>query len=82
MIQALQQKAATLIEALPYMRRFAGETLVVKYGGHAMSNEAAAHSFAQDLVLLQSIGLKVVVVHGGGQQIQSMLDRVGFASEF
>lgn len=82
MIQALQQKAATLIEALPYMRRFAGETLVVKYGGHAMSNEDAAHSFAQDLVLLQSIGLKVVVVHGGGPQIQSMLDRVGIASEF
>jgi acetylglutamate kinase len=82
MIQALQQKAATLIEALPYMRRFAGETLVVKYGGHAMSNVDAALSFAQDLVLLQSIGLKVVVVHGGGPQIQAMLDRVGITSTF
>ena len=82
MIEALQQKAATLIEALPYMRRFAGETLVVKYGGHAMSNDEAAVSFAQDLVLLQSIGIKVVVVHGGGPQIQTMLDRVGIKSTF
>ena len=82
MLEILQQKAATLIEALPYIQRFSGETLVVKYGGHAMTDAQAAESFAQDVTLLRSIGLKVVVVHGGGPQIQSMLDRVGLQSHF
>jgi acetylglutamate kinase len=81
-LQALQAKADILIEALPYIRRFTGETLVVKYGGHAMTNPEAALSFAQDVTLLRSIGLRVVVVHGGGPQIQSMLDQLGIDSSF
>jgi acetylglutamate kinase len=79
-VQALQAKAQVLIEALPYIRRFAGETLVVKYGGHAMTDPDAAMSFAQDVTLLNSVGLRVVVVHGGGPQIQAMLDKVGIES--
>ncbi len=78
----LQEKAAVLIEALPYIQRFAGETLVVKYGGHAMTNPDAAASFAQDVTLLKSIGINVVVVHGGGPQIKRVLDRLGIESKF
>ena len=81
-LEALQAKADVLIEALPYIRRFSGETLVVKYGGHAMTNLDAALSFATDVTLLSSIGIKVVVVHGGGPQIQAMLDQVGKESTF
>jgi acetylglutamate kinase len=81
-LKALQQKAAVLIEALPYIQNFAGETFVVKYGGHAMTNPEARVSFARDVVLLRSIGIKVVVVHGGGPQIKAMLDRLGVVSEF
>ncbi len=79
-IPQLQAKAATLIEALPYIQRFAGEVLVVKYGGHAMTDPEAAKSFARDVVLLRSVGIKVVVVHGGGPQIQAALDRLGIVS--
>lgn len=79
-ISELQAKAAVLIEALPYIRRFAGETLVVKYGGHAMTDPEAARSFAHDVVLLRSVGVRIVVVHGGGPQIQAALDRLGIAS--
>ncbi|MGB0646006.1 MAG: acetylglutamate kinase [Bradymonadia bacterium] len=81
-MKSIQDKAATLIEALPYLQRFAGEILVVKYGGHAMSNLESAQSFARDLVLLQSIGLKVVVVHGGGPQIKRMLSNLSMDSHF
>lgn len=76
-IPTLQAKAAILIEALPYIQRFAGETLVIKYGGHAMVDDDAARSFARDVALLRSVGVDVVVVHGGGPQIQAMLDRLG-----
>lgn len=79
-ISELQAKAAVLIEALPYIQRFAGEVLVVKYGGHAMTDPEAAKSFARDVVLLRSVGIKVVVVHGGGPQIQAALDRLGIVS--
>lgn len=79
-ISDLQDKAAVLIEALPYIQRFAGEVLVVKYGGHAMTDAEAARSFARDVVLLRSVGIRVVVVHGGGPQIQAALDRFGIAS--
>lgn len=79
-IAELQAKAAVLIEALPHIQRFAGETLVVKYGGHAMTDPEAAKSFARDVVLLRSVGIDVVVVHGGGPQIQAALDRLGIAS--
>ncbi|MEE2787151.1 MAG: acetylglutamate kinase [Myxococcota bacterium] len=82
MLKALQDKATVLVEALPYIQRFSGEILVVKYGGHAMTNADAAASFAQDVVLLNSIGIKVVVVHGGGPQIQAALDALGIESTF
>jgi acetylglutamate kinase len=74
--------AATLVEALPYMRRFAGSTFVIKYGGHAMGSPALAHDFARDVVLLKQVGVNPVVVHGGGPQIKAMLDRLKIKSEF
>ncbi|MEZ5930849.1 MAG: acetylglutamate kinase [Alphaproteobacteria bacterium] len=76
------QTAATLIEALPYMRRFAGSTFVIKYGGHAMGSAELAHDFARDVVLLKQVGINPVVVHGGGPQIKAMLDRLKIQSEF
>ena len=75
-------KAETLIEALPYLQRYAGRTFVVKYGGHAMGDPELAHDFAQDIVLLKAVGINPVVVHGGGPQIGAMLKRVGVESEF
>ncbi len=80
-ISTLQDKAAVLIEALPFIQRFAGETLVIKYGGHAMTDPEAADSFARDVVLLRQVGIDVVVVHGGGPQIQAVLDRLGIVSD-
>ncbi len=80
--QTHHQTAATLIEALPYMRRFAGTTFVVKYGGHAMGSAALAEGFARDIVLLKQVGINPVVVHGGGPQIKAMLDRLKIKSEF
>lgn len=75
-------KAATLSEALPYMRRFAGETFVVKLGGGAMVDPALARSFARDVVLLKQVGINPVVVHGGGPQIGAMLARLGIETAF
>ena len=75
-------KAETLVEALPYMQRFAGATFVVKYGGHAMGDAKAAAEFAQDVVLLKAVGINPVVVHGGGPQIGAMLEKLGVESEF
>jgi acetylglutamate kinase len=77
-----QEKAHVLIEALPWLQRFAGAIVVVKYGGNAMTDDALKRAFAQDMVFLRSAGLRPVVVHGGGPQISSMLDRLGIASEF
>jgi acetylglutamate kinase len=74
--------ARTLIEALPYLRRYDGETFVIKYGGHAMGDEKAASSFAQDVVLLKQAGINPVVVHGGGPQINQMLERLKIKSEY
>jgi len=76
------RKARTLSEALPYMRRFAGRTVVVKYGGHAMGDPELAEKFAQDIVLLKQVGINPVVVHGGGPQIKRMLDELKIQSEF
>jgi acetylglutamate kinase len=73
-------KAAVLAEALPYMRRYAGCTLVVKYGGHAMGNATRGDSFARDVVLLKQVGVNPIVVHGGGPQIAQMLRRLGIAT--
>ncbi|GLY26452.1 acetylglutamate kinase [Micromonospora sp. NBRC 101691] len=77
-----QAKAATLIEALPWLARFAGATVVVKYGGNAMVDPALKRAFATDMVFLRHAGLKPVVVHGGGPQISAMLGRLGITSEF
>nr|WP_246551595.1 acetylglutamate kinase [Geobacter hydrogenophilus] len=70
------------MEALPYIRRFSGKTIVIKYGGHAMSDEALKKSFALDVILLKSLGINTVVVHGGGPQINETLKRYGIVSEF
>ena len=75
-------KAATLIEALPWLNRFHGQIVVIKYGGHAMADEALRLAFAQDLVFLRYAGLRPVVVHGGGPQITEQLDRLGVESAF
>lgn len=75
-------KAETLVEALPYLQRFAGATFVVKYGGHAMGDAKAAREFAEDVVLLKAVGINPVVVHGGGPQIGAMLKKLGVESEF
>jgi acetylglutamate kinase len=75
-------KANILSEALPYMRRFAGKTFVIKYGGHAMGDDSLAHVFARDVVLLKQVGINPVVVHGGGPQIGKMLDRLKIKSSF
>ena len=79
---ALLAKTETLIEALPYLQRYAGRTFVVKYGGHAMGDAALAADFAEDIVLLKAVGINPVVVHGGGPQIGAMLKRLGIRSEF
>lgn len=80
--EAAQDKAGTLIEALPWIQRFAGTTMVIKYGGNAMVNEDLRRAFAEDVVFLHHVGIHPVVVHGGGPQINSMLGRLGIESEF
>src|SRR3546814_1397135 len=69
----LLAKAETLVEALPYLQRYAGETFVIKYGGHAMGDPEAQRDFAEDVVLLKAVGINPVVVHGGGPPIGAML---------
>jgi acetylglutamate kinase len=81
-VQKLIDKAEVLIEALPYIRRFLDKTIVIKYGGHAMTDEELRASFAVDVVLLKYIGLKPVIVHGGGPQIERTLKRLGIGSSF
>jgi len=76
------EKAATLIEALPWLDRFHGQTVVIKYGGHAMADEALRLGFAQDVVFLRYAGLRPVVVHGGGPQISAQLERLGVPTTF
>jgi len=75
-------KASTLSEALPYMRRFSGQTFVIKYGGHAMGDADLAQSFARDVVLIKQVGINPVIVHGGGPQIGAMLERLRIKSAF
>jgi len=77
-----QDKARILSEALPYMQRYDEEIVVVKYGGHAMGEEHVARNFASDIVLLEQAAINPVVVHGGGPQIQAMLQRLGIKSQF
>src|SRR4051794_36847471 len=76
------EKAAILAEALPYIRRFSGKVVVVKYGGNAMEDAAALGGFARDIVLMRSVGMRPVVVHGGGPQIGALMDRLGKVPEF
>ncbi len=75
-------KAGVLSEALPFMRRHSGKTFVIKYGGHAMGDDKLAASFARDVVLLKQVGINPIVVHGGGPQIGTMLERLRIKSEF
>ena len=81
-IDALVAKAATLVEALPYIRAFKGKTLVIKYGGAAMVDDKLKNSFARDIVLLKHIGINPVVVHGGGPQIGETLKKMGIQTTF
>ena len=74
--------AEVLIEALPFIRQFWGTTIVVKYGGNAMTEDELIHSFARDVVLLKLVGMNPVVVHGGGPQIGDLLKKLGIQSEF
>jgi acetylglutamate kinase len=77
-----QQTAAALVEALPWLEQFHGKTVVVKYGGNAMTEESLREAFAEDVVFLRYAGIKVVVVHGGGPQINAHLDRLGIEQKF
>ncbi|HSI28402.1 MAG TPA: acetylglutamate kinase, partial [Methylophilus sp.] len=81
-ISKAAQKAQTLSEALPYIKRFFDKTIVIKYGGNAMTDERLKECFAQDVVLLKLVGMNPVVVHGGGPQINEMLDKLGKKGEF
>ncbi|MBK6492106.1 MAG: acetylglutamate kinase [Sphingomonadales bacterium] len=80
--QSALAKAEVLTEALPYMQRYAGATFVIKYGGHAMGDPAAARDFADDVVLMKAVGINPIVVHGGGPQIGAMLKKLGVESSF
>ncbi|PHS22601.1 MAG: acetylglutamate kinase [Methylophaga sp.] len=81
-IQDSSYRAQVLTEALPYIQRFSGKTLVIKYGGNAMVDEDLKNNFARDIVLLKAVGINPVVVHGGGPQIGSLLERIGKESQF
>lgn len=76
------EKAGILTEALPFMRRYSGKTVAIKYGGHAMGDDKLASDFAHDVTLLKQVGIDPVVVHGGGPQIGKMLERLAIKSEF
>jgi len=80
--RAAAEKAATLIESLPWLKRFHDQIIVIKFGGNAMVSEELQQSFAEDMVYLRYAGIRPVVVHGGGPQISAMLDRLGIESEF
>jgi len=81
-VQNLIDKASVLIEALPYIQRFRGKTFVIKYGGHAMLTPELRAGFAEDVILLQAVGINVVVVHGGGPQITELIGKLGLKSNF
>ena len=81
-MQKLIDKAAVLVEALPYIRRFYEKTIVIKYGGHAMTDDGLRASFAVDVVFLKYVGLRPVIVHGGGPQIGAILEKLGLESTF
>ena len=80
--EAAHNVAHVLTEALPYIKRFRGKTVVIKYGGNAMVDEQLKQGFARDVVLMKLVGINPVVVHGGGPQIGKLLERLGKESEF
>src|SRR3989338_3182173 len=80
--QSASERTRFLIQALPYIQRFRGKTVVIKYGGNAMVDEALKQSFARDVVLMKLVGMNPVVVHGGGPQIGALLEKIGKKSEF
>ncbi len=82
MVEKLIEKAKTLLEALPYIRKFRGKTFIIKYGGSAMVEEGLRESFARDVLLLKFVGINPVVVHGGGKHINRMLEKLGVKAEF
>ena len=81
-MQEIIEKASVLMEALPYIRKFSGKTIVIKYGGSAMADESLKEGFAKDIVLLDYIGINPIVVHGGGPQIGEMLKKMGIETRF
>lgn len=81
-VENLAERAAIISEAMPHLQRYAGKIVVVKFGGHAMINDAAKTGFAKDVVLLQQCGIKIVIVHGGGPQIGAMLERLEIPTQF
>ena len=81
-VAAATERAHVLAQALPFLRRYAGATIVVKYGGHAMGEEHLAQEFGSDIALLKQVGVNPVVVHGGGPQINAMLKRLAIQSRF
>ena len=81
-LRSASEQAAVLASALPFLRRYAGDTIVVKYGGHAMGDAALSDAFGHDIALLKLVGVNPVVVHGGGPQINAMLDRLDIKSSF
>jgi len=81
-LAAAAEQAGILVQALPFLRRYAGVTIVIKYGGHAMGDEHLAEEFGRDIALLKQVGVNPVVVHGGGPQINAMLDRLKIKSSF
>jgi acetylglutamate kinase len=80
--RSAEEQARILVHALPYLRRYAGETVVIKYGGHAMGDPALAEMFGRDVAMLKQVGINPVIVHGGGPQISSMLQRLEIKSRF
>lgn len=81
-LQIVQEKAATIVEAIPYIQRFAGERVVIKFGGHAMESLEIQENFARDVILMTSLGIQVIIVHGGGPQIELLLNKLGIQSTF
>ena len=81
-LEAATERARILAQALPFLRRYAGATIVVKYGGHAMGDETLARQFGADVAVLKHVGINPVVVHGGGPQINAMLKRLAIKSTF
>ena len=75
-------RAEILVQALPYIKRYTGKTIVIKYGGNAMTDESLKSKVMQDIVLLHLIGIKIVLVHGGGPEISELMDKLGKKSEF